>query len=312
MAASDQESSFEVEPSREGERLDAVLRDSLAQPPWSRVRGWIASGKVFVDDRPELDPGCPVRTGQRLELRLNAPKPQTQQRLASDAIVFLDAHVVVVRKPAGISSVPYEPGERGTLQELVRAWLNRTAASRRERGRGDLGVVHRIDKETSGLLVFTRSLDAKRGLDQQMRDHSVERRYFAIAHGGVQPRTIESRIVANRGDGVRGSTRDPRLGQRAVTHVAAVEALSGATLISCRLETGRTHQIRIHLSEAGHPLLGERVYTRGHPGPFLPAPRVMLHAAVLGFVHPVRGNALRFEEPIPDDMQRVIRGLREP
>lgn len=311
MMAVNKDITMEVGPTHNGARLDYALREALEQAPWSRVRGWIESGKVFVDGEVVRDPGARVRAGQRVELRITAPKPGSSARLASTSIVFVDAHLVVVRKPPGVNSIPFEPGERGTLQEMVRSWLNRTAASRRDPAGGDVGVVHRIDKETSGLLVFTRTHAAKRGLDVQMKSHTVERRYLALAHGHVAKRTVENSLVRDRGDGVRGSTSDDRRGQRAVTHFVPVERLEGATLVSCRLETGRTHQVRIHLAESGHPLLGEKVYVRGLPGPFLPAPRLMLHAAVLGFAHPVGGAQLRFEDPMPEDMQRVADSLRK-
>lgn len=310
MPAMDKDISLEVSPALDGSRLDGAVRDALGNPSWSRVRGWIQSGKLRIDGRVELDPGFRLRLGQRVELLMNAPKPEVAGRLTSQSIAFVDAHLVVVRKPAGISSVPYDRGERGTLQEMVRAWINRSAVKRNDRGRGELGVVHRIDKETSGLLVFTRTFKAKQSLDAQLRDHTVERRYFAVAHGRVKAGRIETRLVADRGDGVRGSTRNPKLGRVAITHVTPEEELEGATLVSCRLETGRTHQIRIHLAERGHPLLGEKVYIRGLPGPFLPAPRMMLHAAVLGFEHPAHGSRLRFEDPMPEDMRELVASLR--
>ena len=310
MPAMDKDISLEVSSALDGARLDGAVRDALGNPSWSRVRGWITSGKLRIDGRVELDPGFRLRLGQRVELLMNAPKPAVAGRLTSQSIAFVDPHLVVVRKPAGVNSIPFERGERGTLQEMVRAWLNRSATKRNDPGRGDLGVVHRIDKETSGLLVFTRTLKAKRSLDEQLRDHTVERRYLAVAHGRVSAGRIETRLVADRGDGIRGSTRDPKLGRTAITHVAPEQVLQGATLVSCRLETGRTHQIRIHLAERGHPLVGEMVYIRGLPGPFLPAPRLMLHAAVLGFEHPVHGSRLRFEDPMPEDMRKVVASLQ--
>jgi 23S rRNA pseudouridine1911/1915/1917 synthase len=270
----------------------------------------IESGKVRVDGQTETDPGHWVLPNQRLEIVPNAPRPSTLSRLSGEAIVFVDDQVVVVRKPAGISTVPFDAGERGTLHEQVRAWLNRSAANRRDRATGDLGIVHRIDKETSGLVVFTRTLLAKRHLAQQFRFHTVERVYIAIAQGRVDKTTFRSRLVQDRGDGLRGSTHDPRAGQEATTHVEPVERFDNATLLRCRLETGRTHQIRIHLSEAGHPLIGEPVYTRGFSAPLIRAPRLMLHAAVLGFDHPASHKLLRFEDPMPEDMQKVLAGLR--
>jgi 23S rRNA pseudouridine1911/1915/1917 synthase len=138
----------------------------------------------------------------------------------------------------------------------------------------------------------------------------VERRYVALAHGSVRAATHHSRLVKDRGDGRRGSTEHPELGRDSVTHVKPLEALAGATLVECRLETGRTHQIRIHLAESGHPLVGERVYGRSYRGERIEAPRLMLHAFELGFEHPTTGKPLHFEQPMPEDMERVVHALR--
>jgi 23S rRNA pseudouridine1911/1915/1917 synthase len=277
-------------------RIDGFLREKLGLS-WGRARTLVERGKVFVDGERVLDTAAPLRPGQSVEVRESAPKPVA--RVPDDLVVYADTHVVVVRKPSGVSTVPYEEKERGTLDEIVRRAL----------GTRSLGVVHRLDKETSGLLVFTRTWLAKKSLSAQFRAHTVERRYLAIAHGVVPKRTVTSSLVADRGDGLRGSSRDPHLGQRAVTHVEPIETrtIGGAkaTLVSCRLETGRTHQIRIHLAEMGHPLVGERVYVRDYRGPKIDAPRVMLHAAVLGFVHPKTERTMRWEEPPPADFRAM-------
>ncbi len=312
MAATGKDQSFRTDGASAQGRLDTFLRRALGNAPWSRVRALVQTGKVRVDGAIVHDPAFALAADQLIELRMNAPRASGSQRIDASAVVYVDAHVIVVSKPPGVSSVPYEPDERDTLRDLVRAWLNRTAKHRGDRATGDLGVVHRIDKETSGLLVFTRTLAAKRHLANQMRFHTVERRYLAVAHGSVRAQTIRSRLVANRGDGLRGSTRLPNAGVEAITHVEPVERLAGATLVACTLETGRTHQIRIHLSEAGHPLLGDRVYVRNAASPPIPAPRLMLHAAVLGFVHPVSGRVMHFEDPMPEDMRAVVQGLRIP
>jgi 23S rRNA pseudouridine1911/1915/1917 synthase len=249
-----------------------------------------------------------VGEGSTVSIRMTAARAQAESKLEASAIVHADAQVVVVRKPSGIATVPYED-ERGTLDRLVHTLLKRSVP--RGTSVAPLGVVQRLDKETSGLLVFARTLSAKRHLQQQLRAHTVTRRYLAIAHGVVTTRTITSRLVQNRGDGFRGSTSHGELGRAAVTHVRALEALNGATLIECRLETGRTHQIRIHLSEAGHPLVGERVYQRRYRGPLLPAPRVLLHAAELGFIHPGSGAPVHFEDDPPADFVGVLRALRQ-
>ncbi len=287
--------------------LDRALRDVFPQASWSQVRRLIETGKVNVDGVRRCDPRSFVRAGQALEVRLSAPRPRAGA-LPSTAILHVDAHVVVVDKPAGISTVPYELNERGTLEELLRAELRRS--SNVPRADAPLGVVHRLDKPTSGVMVFARTLSAKRQLEQQFRRHSIERRYLALCHGELPSQTLRSRLVQDRGDGLRGSTDHPRLGRDAITHVEALERFGSASLVGCRLETGRTHQIRIHLSEAGHPLLGEPVYVRNYGGPLLTAPRLMLHAAELGFLHPASGALLRFRSPPPSDMQSVLEELR--
>jgi 23S rRNA pseudouridine1911/1915/1917 synthase len=279
----------------------------LSGESWSKVRRLIETGKVRLDGEVVVETTRPTRAGQTVQLSLSAPR-HAESRLPDSAIVYLDSHLVVVHKPAGVSTVPYDEQERGTLDELVARLLTRRDGGAR---RGPLGVVHRLDKETSGLIVFSRTLAAKRELKNQFRFHTVRRRYWALAHGQVGSRSFQTQLVADRGDGLRGSTDNPRLGQTATTHVRALEALRGATLVECQLETGRTHQIRIHLSEAGHPLLGERVYVRGHQGSLLPAPRVMLHAFELGFEHPATRAPLRFESQMPEDMRRVLAELRE-
>ena len=166
-------------------------------------------------------------------------------------------------------------------------------------------------------MVFTRTWLAKHSLAGQFRRHSVHRRYLAVVRGEMwSARTFRSFLVEDRGDGRRGSARGapPPDAREAVTHLEPIEALAGATLVACRLETGRTHQIRIHLSEAGHPLLGEKVYVRGSlavPGRLV-APRLMLHAAELGFIHPATEREVRWESPVPGDMRALVERLRLP
>ncbi len=298
-------------------RLDGFLRKSL-DVSWGRARALVEGGKVFVDGARVLDTRAALHSGQEVRIDERAPRPVANEGLLRSAegdglIVFADAHVVVVRKPPGISTVPYEEGERGTLDELTARALPHTRGGPRP----TLGIVHRIDKETSGLVVFTRTWLAKKSLSSQFRAHTVVRRYLAIAHGDVPARTITSHLVADRGDGLRGSVERMRKshgaqGQRAVTHIEPLERLEGATLVACRLETGRTHQIRIHLAELGHPVLGERVYIRDFREPPIPAQRVMLHAAELGFIHPKTGRPVHWEEPPPDDFRQTVERLGGP
>jgi 23S rRNA pseudouridine1911/1915/1917 synthase len=277
---------------------------------WGRVREWIRRGKVSVDGVVVVDEAARVRVGARVELNLAARAPGRRE-LGDDTVVHCDAHVVVVDKPSGVSTVPWDEADVDTLDARVRGWLERRAGAGRG-GPPPLGVVQRLDKETSGLVVFTRTWLAKKSLAGQLRRHTVHRRYLAIAHGDVAPRTIRSRLVEDRGDGLRGSARSRGAAgaREAITHVERVERLRGATLVACRLETGRTHQIRIHLSEAGHPVVGERVYVRRYAAPLIEAPRLMLHAAELGFVHPATEREVRFERAPPADFQKLLESLR--
>ncbi|HEV8244417.1 MAG TPA: RluA family pseudouridine synthase [Polyangiaceae bacterium] len=298
--------SHRITPAQQGTALDRLLRELCPGKSWNEVRRLVKSGKVSVDGKTVLEPTLRLNAGAEVALRMSAPRPGRPGALDPGVIVYADTHLVVVRKPPGISTVPYEEDETGTLDELVRVLLKRRTGPE-----GPLRIVHRLDKETSGLIMFARSLSAQRELKQQFRVHSVRRRYLALAHGNVPGATHKSRLLRDRGDGVRGSTRHRELGREAITHVKVVERLSGATYIECQLETGRTHQIRIHLSEAGHPLLGERLYVRGYPGPIIAAPRLMLHARELGFRHPITGQTLLFEEPLPEDMARMLEQLRQ-
>jgi 23S rRNA pseudouridine1911/1915/1917 synthase len=286
--------------------LSAFLK-AATQEPWSQVKRLIERGKVFVDEKCETDVARRLAAGQRIEIRGNAPRPRDPLR--EGVLVFDDPHVVVIDKPSGVSSVPYEDRERGTAMDLIRATWKRLGKPSSSVG---LHVVHRIDKSTSGLLMFAKSKRAELALAAQLRAHTCERTYVCVAHGTVEAARIESYLVTDRGDGLRGSTRRVNQGKRAVTHVAIRQHLRGATLCEVRLETGKTHQIRIHLAEAGHPLLGEAVYMRDYEnagGRLLPATRLMLHAQTLGFAHPATGEAVRLSADIPDDFARIVAGL---
>lgn len=290
-----------------GDTLAAFVRARTGEP-WSQVKRWIERGKVKVDGAVELAIDHRVRAGAVVEVALAAPRPVDPTREA--VLVHDDAHVVVIDKPAGISSVPYETREAGTAMDLVRGAWRRQG---KDATATPLHVVHRIDRATSGLLMFAKTKRAEIGLGAQLRAHTVERSYLCVAHGDVRDQRIESMLVVDRGDGLRGSARFPGQGKRAVTHVRARERLRGATLCEVRLETGKTHQIRIHLAERGHPLVGETVYIRDFlraGGTPIASPRLLLHAETLGFVHPVTGETLRFVAPPPADFVAVVDRLR--
>jgi 23S rRNA pseudouridine1911/1915/1917 synthase len=228
-------------------------------------------------------------------------------------VAFEDGHLIVIEKPAGISSVPYERRETGTALDLIRDhWRGRR---RKGATATPLYTVHRLDKETSGLLCFAKTRAAERGLHMIFQRHLATRAYLAVAHGLVIPGRIESRLLPDRGDGLRGSargTRDAGEGQHAVTHIEVIERFAVATYCRVRLETGRTHQIRIHLAESGHPVVGDAVYTRDlvMAGAIpLPSERMMLHATTLGFDHPVSGDRVDLAAEPPADFARCLAQL---
>ena len=287
--------------------MAAAVREASAEA-WTVVKRWVATGKVLVDGGVVTAIDHRLRGGERIEVRLAAPRPFDPAR--EGVLVHDDPHVVVIDKPSGVSSVPYDDREGGTAMDLIRGAWRRMGLRATET---PLHVVHRIDKATSGLLMFGKSKRAEVGLGAQLRDHSCERSYLCVAHGVVTPRRIESWLVTDRGDGIRGSTQHPNQGKRAVTHVEVIERLRNATVCRIRLETGKTHQIRIHLAEQGHPLVGEEVYDRDflhHGGTMLAAPRMMLHAQTLGFLHPISGERLRFESAPPREITDWIASRR--
>ena len=283
--------------------LASVVRDRTGLS-WSRAKTLCIDGRVTVDGERCLDPAARVPPGAEVVVNLHGPKAE-KGPLPRSAIVFEDRDIVVVDKPAGMLTVADEEGNKQVLAEYVRLLLRQPSG---------LGVVHRLDRDTSGLMVFTRTAEAKRKLGAAFRVHDIDRLYVAIAHGAVTEQRIESDLLLDRGDGLRGSHGHyrrakgppPSDAKHAVTFVKPIQALRGATLVECRLETGRQHQIRIHLAEAGHPLLGEKVYIRDYEGSKIEASRTMLHAQTLGFAHPRTGERVAYDRDAPADFQEVI------
>ncbi len=301
----------------DGLALTAVLRRWLPEMSWSQVRGLVKSRRVLIDGNPPRETDRRMRQGEVIKLLAHpAAAPATEQQVR---IEYLDADLVVVEKPAGMTSIRH-PEERfwsdrrrqqqPTLTELLPRIVARAEHGRRGAPR-PLRAVHRLDRETSGLMVFARNVQAERMLGGQFREHSIHRAYLAVAQGQVEPQSIETYLVADRGDGRRGSAQAAGVGKRAVTHLLPVESVGECTLVECRLETGRTHQIRIHLAELGHPVCGDKVYG-ARPGTAKPRAvpqRLALHAAQLGFVHP-NGRTVEFESPLPDDLRTFLEKLR--
>lgn len=292
----------------------AALIKERANVPWSVAKRHVEGGKVFVDGERVVRVDERLDAGAVVELRLGAPRPADPEK--EGVLVYDDAHVVVIDKPAGVNSVPYETRETGTAMDLIRGTWRRQARREVPASAVPLHIVHRIDRATSGLLMFGKSKRAELELAAQLRDHSCERTYLCVAHGEMRSQRIESDLVQDRGDGLRGSARRGQQGgKRSVTHVTALQSLRGATLCSVQLETGRTHQIRIHLAESGHPLVGEDVYDRDHRKaelPLISSPRLLLHAATLGFRHPITGAPVALKSPLPPDFTAQLDRLALP
>lgn len=240
-------------------------------------------------------------------------------------IVYSDDAVVVANKPAGLTTMRSR-AEASEFGDRAKKFLPKTLADLLPAMLGAPGrpviAVHRIDRDTSGLVVFARTRAAADHLTRQFRKHTVDRRYLALTRGVPPNGRVESVFVLDRGDGRRGSTRaraglpapgEPPSGKRAVTHVKVLEQFGGFALVECRLETGRTHQVRIHLGELGTPLCGEAVYDRPVNGKPVPdgsgATRPMLHAARLGFVHP-DGGEMSWDASPPEDFQKVLEKIK--
>jgi len=318
-------SPFTVAVPEAGHTLAKVLRSRMheSQPSWADVRKLIEGRRVKVGESVCTDSARRLSEGELVTLLdkpVHRPKTATPEGLV---IRHLDDHVVVVEKPAGMNTVRH-PNELEwseerrqlvpTLQDVTQ-WAVAKKLNRQARTLPPLRIVHRLDKETSGLICFARSPLAERSLGMQFRKHTVVRRYLALVSGYLLPQTVRSMLVRDRGDGRRGSTKLTNTGKEAITHISVEQRVGRFTLLSCRLETGRTHQIRIHLSEAGHPVCGDKVYHRKPNGEEMPdpsgAPRLCLHATELGFEHPASGEHLHWTMPMPADMAKLIATLGE-
>ena len=295
-----------------GQRLDKALAEALPQFSRERLKTLVQGGRVTGASGVLWDPALKVKGGEALSL--SVPEPRPAGNIAQDiplVIVHEDDHLLVVDKPAGLVVHPAAGNLDGTL---VNALLHHCAG--RLSGIGGVarpGIVHRIDKDTSGLLVVAKTDPAHEGLAAQFARHDVDRRYTAVVAGVPVPPAgrIEGALARSSADRQKMAiVRDGR-GKHAITHYRTVTAFAGAAQVECRLETGRTHQIRVHMASIGHALLGDAVYGRtpGRLAPLLKElgfARQALHAATLGFVHPVTKDRLAFESSLPADMAALI------
>ncbi len=321
---------FDVDVTGAGERLDRFLSQGAAARRISlsrtRLKALIEAGEIKVDGAVARDPSMRLIEGARIAFE--APPPQESPLAGEDlplAVVYEDEHLIVIDKPAGLVVHPAPGHSAGTL---VNALIRHCGPSLS--GVGGVkrpGIVHRLDKGTSGLLVAAKTDPAHRGLAELFADHgrtgSLEREYLALVWGGFEARTgkVEAAIGRHPRHREKMAVADEARGRHALTHWRLVEALGPASLVACRLETGRTHQIRVHMASIGHPLLGDSVYgagfktkaarlSEGAKAALACLGRQALHASLLGFEHPITGERRRFESPPPQDLSRLIKALR--
>jgi 23S rRNA pseudouridine1911/1915/1917 synthase len=297
-------------------RLDSALASALPDLSRARIQALIAEDALLIGGQIITDGSSKKFGGQRFEL--NVPAPRADKAEAQDIkldIVFEDDHLIIVDKPAGLVVHPAAGHADGTLVNALlhhcRGKLSGIGGVQRP------GIVHRIDKDTSGLLVVAKSDVAHEGLAKLFAAHDIERKYFAIVSGSpAQPAgTVRTQIGRSTTNRKKMAVLPDNKGKHAVTHYRTVESFGKTALVECTLETGRTHQVRVHMAHIGHPLIGDSVYSN-RQNPYRIGPnqskfdRQALHAASLGFIHPVSGETLRFDSGLPEDMQLLLSQLR--
>src|SRR5947199_1584349 len=304
-----------LSPAHAGWRLDRALADVVPTLSRERLKALIRSGAVNAEGKALRDPATKVRGAE--SLRVAVPEPTLAHNEAQDIplkVVFEDEHLLVVDKPAGLVVHPAAGNFDGTL---VNALLHHCGGSLS--GIGGVarpGIVHRIDKDTSGLIVVAKTDVAHEGLARQFAAHSIDRRYLAIVSGVPKANegTVDAPLARSATNRKKIAIVEGKRGKRAVTRWRRLNVLNGAALVECRLETGRTHQVRVHMASVGHPVLRDPVYgrsgkTHGKILKELQFNRQALHATELGFTHPVSKHRLSFSSPMPPDMQELFNAL---
>jgi 23S rRNA pseudouridine1911/1915/1917 synthase len=342
---------FHLETTHEGQTVSSALRQLMGGASWKDVRAAIASRRVQINGNLCLDEARRLTAKDVIKLW---KQPLAKPVASNDVkIVYADEFLVVVEKPPGVTSVRHfeertlsnrrrqlQPTLDELLPDSLRQFLarqtssnyrplkqtrkqlrnssqNRSSSSREKGPKLTVIPVHRLDRETSGLMLFARDKNTAISLNRMFRKHTVDRRYQAVVLGDFKAATFDTYLVRDRGDGIRGSAKEPipEDAQRAITHARPMERLGEFTIVECKLQTGRTHQIRIHLSEAGHMLCGEPIYNRNTDGNRIQdnsqAPRQALHAYSLQLIHPMTQEKLSFKMAWPRDLENWIERLRD-
>jgi len=294
---------------KENKRIDAIISNEIEDLSRSYVTKLIEDGQVFVNGE--------VVTSKKLKLKVDdvitfeMPEPEVLEVLAEDIpieIVYEDDEVMIINKPIGMVVHPAPGNYTGTL---VNALMFHSEKLSSINGVVRPGIVHRIDKDTSGLLMIAKTNNAHKSLAAQLKEHTIKRKYVAIVHGriGSETGTVNAPIGRSAKDRLKMTVTE-RNGKEAITHFSVLERFKNYTMIECQLETGRTHQIRVHMAYIGHPLLGDPTY--GVKKPKIKNDGQLLHAKLLGFVHPTTGEYMEFESKTPevfDIMLKKIKGV---
>ena len=315
MSGGDISIDIALDASHAGWRLDRALAAALPSLSRERLKVLTKAGALTGDGKTVRDPATKVKGDERFTLALPDPEPaHNEPQEIPLPIVYEDEHLLVVDKPAGLVVHPAAGNRDGTL---VNALLHHCGGSLS--GIGGVarpGIVHRIDKDTSGLLVVAKHDKAHEGLARQFAAHSIDRRYMAIVSGVPRQAegTVDAPLARSQQNRKKIAIVAAGKGKRAVTHWKRLQLLNDAALVQCSLETGRTHQVRVHMASIGHPLVGDPVYGRGksvHRKLLnqLDFKRQALHAAHLGFIHPVTKGRLSFDSALPSDMQELFTAL---
>jgi 23S rRNA pseudouridine1911/1915/1917 synthase len=315
MSAEFQVIDLEIPPELAGFRLDSALARLLPQHSRTRIKGWIEDGAVMVG-RQRLRPRDLVAAGNRVRVQMipDAPKAPVQPEAIALRLVHEDADVLVIDKPAGLVVHPGAGNPSHTLQNALLGFDPSLSGLPRA------GLIHRLDKDTSGLLVVARTLEAQTSLSRQLMARTMSREYLAVCVGVMTGGgTIDAPIGRNRSDRLRMAVRGS--GRAAVTHYRVLERYRAHTYLSVQLETGRTHQIRLHLSHLKYPIVGDPVYGGRFAQPRGAVPELIatlrtfkrqaLHAAILGFDHPRTGKRLELSSPVPADFKELLLALRD-
>ena len=297
---------YNICPGQSGDRIDKFLSEAMEDKSRSYIQGLVEKGNVKVNGK-IVKSNYKVKEEDQIELII--PEPVELEIKGEDIplnILYEDNDVLVVDKPQGMVVHPAAGNYNGTL---VNAILNHCEDLSGINGVIRPGIVHRIDKDTAGVLVIAKNDAAHNKLSEQLKDHSMTRVYIALVEGIIKEKEGTIDAPLGRHPVERKKIAVLKGGRHAVTHFKVMEAFKNNTLVECRLETGRTHQIRVHMAHIGHPLVGDPVY--GYKKQKFKLEGQLLHAKVLGFIHPTSGEYMEFESPLPDYFQKVIELLRK-